>query len=91
MGFLGEDVAMSTLYFLQQRSGMTLENLVDVPGELILALRHLFGLGSVLIFDSIRKELLLPSADRSSGKGRIDELLSALKVAKESVEAGVVA
>lgn len=83
---LGEDVAESTLYFLQERSGMTLEKLVDTPDELILALRQLLGLRSVLVFSSIRRALLLSSIGHRPRNGRLEEFLFALFEAKESVK-----
>jgi hypothetical protein len=78
---LGED-DKSTLYTLEERSGMTLENLVDAPDELILALRNFLGVGSVPIFASIRRELLLSSVGRAPLNGRMDRLLLALSNAK---------
>jgi hypothetical protein len=77
------------MYFIQERSGMTLEQLADTPDELILALRRLFGLGSVLIFSSIQKELILSSVDNHPRDGRLEGFLFALKEAKKSVEAGI--
>jgi hypothetical protein len=82
-------VGPSTMYFIQERSGMTLEQLADAPDELILALRRLYGLGSGLIFSSIRKELILSAVGSHPSNGRLEEFLSALKEAKESVEAGI--
>ena len=88
---MGEDVARSTLYSLQERSGMTLEKLVDTPDELLLALRHVLGVGSVLTFRSIRRELLLSYVGHHPRNGRMEEFLFALFMARESVEAGIVA
>jgi hypothetical protein len=68
---------------------MSLERLADTPDELILALRLLFGLGSGLIFSSIRKELILSSAGNPPRNGRLEEFSLALKEAKESVETGI--
>jgi hypothetical protein len=78
---LGEE-DKSTLYFLEERSGMTLEKLVDTPDELVLALREVLGRGSVLILDSIRRELILSSVGRRPLNGRMDGLLLALDKAK---------
>jgi hypothetical protein len=89
LGSLGDDIGPSTLYFLLERSGMTREELADIPDEPILDLRSLFGLRSALIFSSIRKELILSSVGNHPRNGRLEEFLFALKKAKESVEAGI--
>jgi hypothetical protein len=89
LGFLGEGAGPSTIYFIQERSGMTLEQLADTPDQLILALRRLFGLGSALIFSSIRKELILSSVGNKPRNGRLEGFLFALKEARESVESGI--
>jgi hypothetical protein len=88
---LGKDVGTWTLYLLEERSGMSLEDLVDTPDGLILALRQLFGPEGVPIFDCIRSELLLSSVGHPPRNGRVEEFLFALKKAKESAEADAVA
>jgi hypothetical protein len=80
------DGAKSTLYSLQEQSGMTLERLIETPDEFVLALRHLLGRGSALIFDSIRSELLLSSVGHRPLNGRIEEFLIAFNTAKGFVE-----
>jgi len=89
LGSLGDDIGASTLYFLQERSGMTTEELAGTPDELIRDLRRLFGLRSGLVFSSIRRELILSSVGNNPRNGRLEEFLFALKKAKESVEAGI--
>jgi hypothetical protein len=76
------DDAKSTLYSLQEQSGVTLDKLVETPDEFVLALRNLLGRGSALIFDSIRSELLLSSVGHRPLNGRIEEFLIAFNTAK---------
>jgi hypothetical protein len=68
----------STLRSLQERSGMPLEMLIDSPGEFILVLRHIVGLGSALILDSIRRDLLLSSLGQAPLNGRVELFLMAI-------------
>lgn len=81
----GED-DKDTLYSVEERSGMTLEKLVDSPDELILALRNLLGVGSVPVLDSIRRELLLSSVGHAPVNGRIEAFLLTLSEAKGFTE-----
>jgi hypothetical protein len=77
----------STLHSLEERSGMTLERLVDTPDEFILALRYLVGLGSALVLDSIRRDLLLSSVGQSPLNSRVELFLLALDKDRQSVKA----
>jgi hypothetical protein len=79
--------AESTLDSLEERSGMTLEGLVDSPDEFILTLRHLVGLGSALVLDSIRRDLLLSTVGRAPLNGRVELFLFALDKDRESRKA----
>jgi hypothetical protein len=65
---------------------MTLKELAQTPNELILDLRRLFGPRSVLIFSSIRRELILSSVSNFPRNGRLEEFLFALGKAMESAE-----
>jgi hypothetical protein len=85
-GHLGGNTGPSALIFLQERSGVTLRGLADTPDGLLLDIRRLFGPKSVLIFSSIRRELILSSINRHPNNGRLEAFLSALKKAKESVK-----
>jgi hypothetical protein len=78
--------ADSTLHSLEERTGLTLERLVDTPDEFILALRHLVGLGSALILDSIRRDLLLSSVGRAPLNSRIELFVLALDKDRESAK-----
>jgi hypothetical protein len=80
----GQDNDKSTLSSLEERSGMTLEQLVDTPDELFVALRNLFGLGSPLIISSIRRELMLSTVGNAALNGRIEAFLLALDKTKGS-------
>ena len=77
----------STLYFLEEQSGMTLERLVDTPEGLILAFRHLLGVGSVPIFRRIRKELLLSALGHAPLNGRLEGFLLAFDKDRASANA----
>jgi hypothetical protein len=78
-----KDDTEATLLSLQGLSGMNLEKLVDTPDELLVALGHLFGPGSALVFGSVRSELLLSSLGHHPLNGRIEVFLMALDKAKE--------
>jgi hypothetical protein len=79
--------AESTLRSLQERSGMTLERLLDYPSEFILALRYLVGPGNALILDSIRRDLLLSSVGHPLRNGRVEAFLTAMQEDKDSQRA----
>jgi hypothetical protein len=79
--------AEPTLRSLEERSGMSLERLVDAPEEFILALRHLVGLGSVVVLESIRRDLLLSSVGRVPLNARVELFLLALDKDRESAKA----
>jgi len=81
-----QDDAKSTLSSLQERSGMTLEQLVDTPDDFFVALRSLFGLGTPLIVSSIRRELMLSTVGHAPLNGRIEAFLLALDKTRASVE-----
>jgi hypothetical protein len=78
----GEVDPKSTLSSLQERSGMTLEQLVDTPEELLVALRGVFGVGSASIISSIRKEVILYAVGRAPLNGRIEAFLFVLERTK---------
>jgi hypothetical protein len=77
----------STLYFLEEQSGMTLERLVDTPEGLILAFQRLLGVGSVPIFRRIRRELLLSALGQAPLNGRLEGVLLAFDKDKDSAKA----
>ena len=79
--------AESTLRSLEERSGMTLERLVDSPADFILTLRYLVGPGSALVLDSIRRDLLLSSVGSAPLNGRVEAFLMAIDEDRESVKA----
>ena len=87
VALFGKDFSNSTLGFIQERSGMTLQKLIESPKGLILALRHLFGPQSLLVFKSIRFELLLSAIGHYPRNGRVEAFLFALTKAKESMSA----
>ncbi len=54
---IGESPARSTLYYIQTKSGLTLEDIPDHPDDFCRALRSIFGLGSLVLIQSVRDKL----------------------------------
>ena len=72
-----------TLHSLEERSGKTLERMIDAPDKLILALRYHLGPGSGLALDCIRRELLMSSVGNVPLNARVEWFLLALSEDKE--------
>jgi hypothetical protein len=83
------DDAKSTLRSLKEQSGMTLEELIDTPDDLVVAFRQLLGLGSIPILNSIRRELLLSCVGHYPRNGRVEALLLVVDKERRSVERGL--
>jgi len=81
--------AKPTLRSLEEQSGVTLEELIDSPGDLVVAFRQLLGLGSIPLLNSIRRELLLSCVGHHPRNGRVEALLLAFDKERGSVERGL--
>jgi hypothetical protein len=79
--------ATSTLYALEEQSGVPLERLIDTPDELILAFRLLLGVGSVPVLHCVRTELLLSALGGVPLNGRLEGFLLAFDKDRYSAKA----
>ncbi len=90
LGFLGEDVAQSTAYFLETKTGTPLDQLVpNEPERFCLAIRELFGLGSALVFSKILWEIRAIGLLAATGDEPLSRLAIAVNEAKDSVDIGI--
>ncbi len=86
---LGASARAATLYFVESKGGLKLNQVSGDPEGFTNALRGIFGLGSAELLKSILRELRLKETKLERDKS-LSHFASVIQQAIESIEAGIV-
>ena len=87
---LGESSAMATIYFVKRSSKLQLEDFLEHPNELCLALRGIFGPGSASLLRTIGDKIESASHVSNQGERKKLEIFSeSIRECIKTIEAGI--
>jgi len=89
IGRLGKSARTSTFYFLQNKTGLTLEDFPSHPDEFCTALWDVFGLGSLTLLQLVKNNLrwaLAGMDEKASERENVLAFLDSLDTNYKSIE-----